>query len=322
MDTDEMKETSARLPVCVLRTVAETPWAILPAKFAEILAFLDLRSQGVVFSHEQIQARVSAASPRAVQAAGSVAILPLYGTIGQRMNLMSEFSGGTSTEQFATAFRQALADDSVGSIVIDVDSPGGTISGVPELASEIQAARGQKPIVAVANSLAASAAYWIASQADELVVTPSGEVGSIGVFAAHQDVSEMLANLGTRVSLISAGKFKTEGNPYEPLSDDARAAIQASVDDYYQMFATAVAKGRGVSKGDVTGGFGEGRIVGAKQALSLGMADRVATLRETIARLASGGRSTRSARAEEVKPELVAGDVDRRRRRLRLLAQS
>lgn len=163
--------------------------------------------------------------------------------------------------------------------------------------------------MAIANHLAASAAYWIGSAADELVVTPSGEVGAIGVFAAHEDISKSLEMEGIAISLISAGKYKTEGNPYEPLSDEARAAIQAEVDGYYDMFVKAVARNRGVKPADVRGGFGEGRVVRAQQAVSLGMADRIATLDETIERLQRG-----SAR----KPGASA-DTDFRRRRMRLI---
>jgi signal peptide peptidase SppA len=138
----------------------------------------------------------------------------------------------TANTPFAAAFRQALADPSIGGIVISVDSPGGSVYGVPELVAEIYRARGQKPVVAVADSMAASAAYWIACQAEQVYVTPGGEVGSIGVLTAHADMSQALANEGVSVSVISAGRYKAEASPYAPLTDEARAAIQARVDEY------------------------------------------------------------------------------------------
>ena len=239
---------------------------------------------------------------------GGVAVLPLVGTIIPRADLFTEMSGGMSVQRFTRQFREALADHDVASIVIDVDSPGGQVSGVEELSREIFGARGQKPITAVANTLAASAAYWIATAADELVVTPSGEVGSIGVLAMHEDVSRWLDQEGIAINLISAGKYKTEGNPFEPLSEEARAAIQSRVDEYYTMFVDAVARNRGVKRADVRGGFGQGRVVGAKEAVALGMADRVATLDETVERMLSG-RSRRRG---------TSADLDFRRRRLRL----
>lgn len=304
----------------IVQVVIETPWAILPAKLAIIRDLLAFRAAGGRLTPEEIRARLGESFPvsevvgvvekRATPASqgGGVAVLPLVGTIIQRADAFTEVSGAVSVQRFTQSFRQALADPNVGSIVIDVDSPGGQVSGVEELSTEIFQARGQKPITAVANSLAASAAYWIATAADEVVVTPSGEVGSIGVFAAHEDISGMLEQEGVKMSLVSAGKFKTEGNPFEPLTEEARASIQGRVDEYYEMFVLAVARNRGVKRSEVRNGFGEGRVVGAKEAVSLGMADRVATLDETVNKLLGGRRSRRAAAAE----------VEFRRRRLRL----
>ncbi len=140
--------------------------------------------------------------------------------------MLMESSGGTSVQGVARQFRAAMADPDIGRVILDVDSPGGQVGGVEELAREIYQARGQKPVTAIANGLAASAAYWIATAADEFVVTPSGQVGSIGVFGMHQDVSAALEKDGVKVTMVSAGKYKTEGNPFEPLTDEARAAMQ------------------------------------------------------------------------------------------------
>ena len=270
----------------ICRWVAETPWAILPSKLAVILDFLAFAAAGGVLTAEEIEARIG--PRRSVDQAdtGNVAVLPLYGVIGQRAGMMSESSGGTSIEQFTKAFRRAMTDPSVSAIVLDVDSPGGGVPGVDELSSEIYRSRGDKPIIAVANSCAASAAYWIASAADEIVVTPSGEVGSIGVFAAHQDLSNAYQAQGIKTTLISAGKYKVEGNSFEPLTADARAAMQERVDDYYAMFTRAVARNRHTPVDAVRNGYGEGRVVGAQQAVKLGMADKVGTLDSVIARLA------------------------------------
>ncbi|NJN53292.1 MAG: S49 family peptidase [Anaerolineae bacterium] len=187
--------------------------------------------------------------------------------------MMSEMSGAVSVQKFTAQFRAALRDPDIASIVIDVDSPGGQVGGVEELAAEIFDARGQKPITAVVNTLAASAAYWIASAADEIVISPSGQAGSIGVFLIHEDMSAALAAAGETVTLISAGKYKVEGNPFEPLTEEARGAMQEMVNEYYGMFTKAVARNRGVKVADVRNGFGEGRVVGAGQAVALGMAD-------------------------------------------------
>lgn len=298
----------------ILQAIHETPWAILPSKLAEIVAVAERHAAGLQLSAEEVAAVKAAARKPDFRAAGAVAVLPLFGSIFPRANLMTEMSGATSAERFGAVFRSALADTSVVALVLDVDSPGGAVQGVPELADLIFQARGQKPIVAVADHLAASAAYWIATAADEVMVTPSGEVGSIGVFAAHEDVSRALDQQGVTVNLISAGKYKTEGSPYAPLGEEARAAIQARVDDYYNAFTKSVSRGRGVSVADVRDGFGEGRVVGAAEAVRLGMADKIGTLDDAIARAAKLARagSTGGTRA----------DLDLRQRRLRLAEHS
>jgi signal peptide peptidase SppA len=228
-----------------------------------------------------------------------IAVLPLFGFLAQRTNPL-DFIGDTSLERFGAIFGQVLADPSIESIVIEIDSPGGSVYGAEELAAAIFAARGKKRIVAIANSLAASAAYWIGSAAGELSCTPTGEVGSIGILAVHEDWSRAENTAGLNVTLISAGKYKTEGNEHEPLGETARAALQDRVAKYYGMFVRAVAKHRGVGQADVYQGFGEGRVVNAADAFDLGMVDRIETMDELLTRLAtSPARATiPRARAE------------------------
>lgn len=276
----------------IARALFNMPWAIQQEKLAAMVSFLELKMAGGDVSPEQIALALSG-QRSAARNPGSIAVLPLFGVVSQRMNLMTDTSGGTSTEAFGAGFRQAVSDPNVKAIVLDVDSPGGGVFGVDELSREIYESRKQKKVVAVANSLAASAAYWIGSAADEFVVTPGGEVGSIGVFAAHTDFSQYEEKMGVKTTLISAGKYKVEGNELEPLSDEARTAIQSRVDEYYGMFVKALARNRGVSQQEVRNGYGEGRVVGAQAALKLGMVDRIATLDETLERLGARRESRR-----------------------------
>ena len=278
------------------------PLAIHPAKLAAIREFLLLQSQGVKFSAGEILERTGGAAAKrdstVARSPGSVAVLNLFGIIAQRMNMMDDVSGpgGTSTERFTAQFRQAAADPNVKAIVLNIDSPGGSVYGVPELAGVIrsEAAKGEKPVIAQVNSLAASAAYWLASAASEIVVTPSGEVGSIGVYTVHEDVSKMLTAMGVTPTIVRAGKYKIEDNPWQPLSEDARTYLQGLVDQYYEMFIKDVAAGRSaatrskVTPAMVRAGYGQGRVLSAKDAVSEGMADRVASLDETLARFGAG----------------------------------
>lgn len=238
-------------------------------------------------------------SGRVSRSRGTVAVLPIQGPIEQKASLFTLLMGGTSTEQATAWFRAALSDNDIKAIVLDIDSPGGSVYGIQELAAEIFAARGTKPIVAVANSLAASAAYWLGSQADEFVVTPSGEVGSIGIVAVHFDEGGAYEQLGIRPTIVTRGDRKADGNPYGPLSAEAREDMEQRMDVYYRQFVGAVARGRGVTGATVEEQFGQGRMFTADEARRRGMVDRVATLDDTLARLrpdaVTGPRAVRAA---------------------------
>lgn len=277
----------------IIRAVLAKPWAIDPDSlaWAAILDVLALRASGGSLTDQEIRARIEAAAngPRAGGTRNrNVAVIPIYGVISPRQNLMARTSGGATAESIRDDFRAALADPDVDGIVFDVDSPGGVVEGIEELASEIRAARGQKPIAAVANHLAASAAYWAISGVDEIVATTSASVGSIGVFTAHQDVSAAMEKEGVRTTLISAGKYKVERSQYAPLGEEALAAVQDEVDAWYSAMTTSIARGRGTSVETVRSGYGEGRSLLAKKALDRGMVDRIDTLENTIRRVARG----------------------------------
>ncbi len=270
----------------LLMTCAAELWALQPEKLEAVSQFLLSKAGGAVFSEAEIEARIGPPRPSTQQPAdtpGAIAVLPVYGTLAQRMNIILNVSGGTSMQMLADDFRAAVAEPAIKAIILDINSPGGTVAGTAELGQEIYDSRGVKPIVAQVNSLAASAAYWIACQADEIVVTPSGQAGSIGVFALHENIAKMLANEGIDTTLIWAGKHKVEANPYGPLGEEAHAAIQARIDQSYSAFVGAVARGRGISRGTVNDRFGQGRMYGAAELVARGMADRVATLPQTLA---------------------------------------
>lgn len=184
-----------------------------------------------------------------------------------------------STLLLAQSINALAQNEEVGTIVLDIDSPGGVITGVPEAADAIWAARKHgKHVVALVNPLAASAAYWLASQADEIVAVPSGEVGAIGVFILHADCSHMMEEMGVKHTFIFAGEHKTEGNPLEPLSPDAQEHMQSQVDLIYRGFIKAVARGRGVTGAKVEKFFGQGRTYLATEALRRGLVDRISTI--------------------------------------------
>ena len=286
-----------------------TPWALMPERLNAVSAVMARWASHAPASEEVLAgidtdklAREARRQTATSVSGGGIAVLPLYGVITQRGNMIEDVSGpgSVSTQKFAAALRQALADESVSQILIDIDSPGGSVYGVAELADEIVAARAQKPIIAIANSLAASAAYWIGCSASEFYVTPGGEVGSIGVWQAHFDYSQALAAEGVTPTLISAGTYKVEGNPYAPLEPEAQAFMQSRVDDYFLTFSKAVAKGRGVPIAQVRNGMGQGRVLGADAALEQNMVDGIVTLDETIRKMLLKARAQAKTKASRI----------------------
>jgi capsid assembly protease len=295
------------------RALSGKLWFVHEQKFNEMLAFAELAcSGGAAFetmrAHFEACAEFQAARARTVTAgAGAVAVVPLYGMLAHRGSFWSMYFGGATVENLTDQLRQAVNDPLVSAIVLDVDSPGGDVEGIDELASEIYAARKQKPITAISNSLCASAAYYLASQASEIMVSPSSLTGSIGVYTAHEDDSKFLDDMGVKITLIKYGENKAEGNPYEPLSDPARDHMQDMVNTFGEMFDKAVARGRGMKAEDVHNKFGQGRVFDAKKAVAMGMADKVGTFDDAL--IKHGVTRTIGARKASIREHVFIGEL-------------
>ena len=289
-----------------------TPWALQPdrmAAYAAVLARHYTAATRAAIGHESHEGGeglpIQAAAPRAAgRSSGAIAVIPIIGTIMQRSSMMQMCDGGTSTQAISQALRQAQADETCSAIVLDIDSPGGSVYGVSELAAEIRAS--SKPVTAIANSVAASAAYWLGTAAAEFYVTPGGEVGSIGVWMAHEDWSKSLAEAGVDVTLISAGKYKVEGNPYGPLDADAKGFMQSRTDDYFAAFTRDVAKGRKCSVDQVRSGMGQGRVLGATQAKAENMIDGVMTFDQVIRHVQRSAAPARGRSAQDQQRQRLA----------------
>lgn len=232
---------------------------------------------------------------------GRTAILPITGPIVRRGNLMSSLSGGpmTSVELLAKDFSRALEDPSFDAILLDVDSPGGEASGISELAAIIASARDEKRIVAYVGDLAASAAYWLASAASEIVVNRTAAVGSIGVVMAVPD---------PRLDPDGPVEFVSSASPNkrpDPHSKDGKAQIQAMVDVYGDLFVEDVAAYRATDPEDVLADFGRGGLRIGADAVAYGMADRLGSFEETLA-----GLSQRDERADEPPPPIPLPDIE------------
>jgi len=271
----------------ILSYVYSTPWAMLPAKMHELISVLEYRATGHQFTAEEIRARIGdGGGTPAASKQGNVVLIPVHGVIAHHMNSMAESSGGTSCERIGAMIDLVAADPNIPTILYSFDTPGGTVTGVQELADKMFALRGRKKQIAMIDGMAASAGYWLASQCDEIVCLPTGQAGSIGVlWPPHLNISGSLEKAGDEVTMISAGKYKTEWNPYERPSEEAKAEKKAQADVFYQMFLKHVARGRDVTPGAVENGYGQGRMLFAKAAKAANLIDRIATMDEVMGKL-------------------------------------
>lgn len=269
--------------------VLDSPWAITPEKLMEIRAIYAAHLRGDKIDIAAVEARIgrplkSERIPYVVE--GSTAIIPIEGILGKKMNLMMDISGGTSMQAIEKDFQAAMADPAVNAIILSIDSPGGTVDGVESLANTIYNARGSKPIVAIADGVAASAAYWIGSAADKIYAADnSTKVGSIGVVATHEDYSQAEHAAGVKITEITAGKYKRIASSHEPLSQDGRASIQSMVDHIYSNFVETVARNRSVGVAKVSDEMADGRIFLGQQAVKAGLVDGVSTMAAQVAAL-------------------------------------
>jgi signal peptide peptidase SppA len=275
-----------------LLDVVNAPWAILPDRLFEIQAVYATHLRGDKIDLKGLEERLGEplnSVHEEIEIIGGVAVIPIHGVIGKRMNLFSKISGGASTELVKRDIQIALDDGAVASIVLDIDSPGGSVDGIQELARFIFNARSEKPIVALANGMMASAAYWIGAAAHEIHISDgTAMVGSIGVVAGHVDVSKAHEMMGIKATEIVAGRFKRITSELAPLSESGRAEIQEHVDFIYSVFVKDVAAFRGVPVETVLENMADGRIFIGTQAVDAGLVDGVATRDQLIAELAGG----------------------------------
>jgi len=228
-----------------------------------------------------------------------IAVIPVHGTLVKRTAGLDAASGLTSYSEIAAMLDSALADPQVAGILLDIDSPGGEASGSFELARRVREASAVKPVWAVANDSAYSAAYAIGSAANRLIVSETGGVGSIGVIALHIDQSVKDANEGYRYTAVTAGTHKNDFSPHQPLTDEAKAELQAEVDRLYGLFVEHVGSMRTLATDDVRST--EAGLYFGANAIAAGLADAVGTFESALTDfslfLSSRSRKSPQARA-------------------------
>lgn len=302
---------------------AGVPWLITEDGLSQVLAIAE-RAQ-----HDEEAARAIAAardvSPEALAMRGAerlagtrtvtlrdgVAVVPVTGPIFRYANLFSMLSGATSLQVVAADFQAALEADSVKAIVLQLDTPGGEARGIAEFAAAVRAANATKPVVAYAGDMAASAGYWIASAAGQVVLSQTALVGSIGARMAMRDSSMRDAASGIREIHIVSSNAPLKGT--DPTSAQGQAQILEILNALETEFIAAVAAGRGVSVDTVKSEFGRGGLVAsAADAVSRGMADRIGSFETVIRDLAAAGSPRKSSNPAAAAARLTGATMNPR----------
>jgi signal peptide peptidase SppA len=302
--------------------VLNAPWAITSEKLCEIHAIYAAHIRGDEIDIAAIEAKLGRpldnSKSVSYKIVDGVAVIPVEGVISKRMNMFARISGGVSTQMLQGDISDAVNDPNAHSILLMIDSPGGSIDGLQQTADDIRAARDVKPVYALADGLMASAAYWIGSAADKVFsASDTTAVGSIGVIAKHADYSKAQEMEGVKVTDIYAGKYKAVGSPNAPLTTEGRATIQAQLDHAYSVFVDAVAKNRGVDAKTVLDKMADGRVFFGKQAVDAGLVDGMSNASDLITQLnqikngqpahSRGGASASVQTGEKAMTLVIAG---------------
>lgn len=282
----------------ILSAIQSELWAITPDALQQVVAI----AQGFGDA-EAVAAKLGRplTNTRTVTVRDGVAVVPVAGPIFRYANLFSDISGATSIQTLATDLQAAVDDPSVNSIILEIDSPGGQVSGVSEFAAQVRAASSVKPVSAYISNLGASAAYWIASAASEIVASSTALIGSIGIVSQADGSSDD----GTIKFISSQSPLKQS----DPATESGKEQFQKTVDALASVFIGDVAHYRGVDAQTVIDNFGRGGIFIASEAVAAGMADRIGSLESLIADLNAGNHKPTSRGKTMLTREQLAAEA-------------
>ena len=277
--------------------ILNTPLAIHEPKLNAIMAVLGPRFAGeppsgeenpstepavrvktAIFCHQDGRLRALSGEAESVSFATAapiarIQVIEIDGALVSRSSGMCGWSGLASYEAIKQAINEGAADASIDAIMLRVDSPGGEVNGILSLQDAIRAARKAKPVWCSVDSIAFSACCWIATQCERVILTPDGQMGSIGVIALHYEQSKAEQNAGVKYTAIYSGDHKNDLSPHEPLDKSAAAAVQSDVDAVYEVFCSSVAEGRGIDPAAVKAT--QAAIYRGQQCLEAGLADEL-----------------------------------------------
>lgn len=228
----------------IISKVYEQPWLITPAKHRAIRKLIETRLAGGMVDASSEDEESEGKPEIAID--GNTAIIPVHGIIGKHLSLMETMCGGCDLDDIGNMIDAAMADSNVNRLLFDFRSPGGTVTGVPELGRKIQNITG-KQTLAFTDSQCCSGALWLAMACGSFYCTESSDIGSVGVYSVFLDESAALEKEGVKVNAISAGKYKLTGASFQPMTDEERKMLQDSVDKIYGQFKAAVTRNRAIA---------------------------------------------------------------------------
>ena len=274
----------------ILSELWTKPALITPQMHRSICEIVEMHMMGEVRDLTESEKR----SQQQMTYIDNIAVIPVYGVIARGTSKIQDSSGCSCTYKTGEMLQLALEDSRVEGILFDFDSPGGSVTGTPEMAAKIRAASMQKHTMAYVESLCASAAYWWASQTDTIFTAQTAHTGSIGVYMAWLDDSRKLEMQGERVELIKRGKFKAMGLQGTSLTDEQRNMLQDSVDKVYEWFTEAVLENRPDVKKEAL----EGQTFYADDAFEMGLIDDIGSREEAIEQLQNNIRDSKRRRTK------------------------
>ena len=261
----------------ILNRLLTDVWCIRPEIHSQLLELAINHAKGI--KAEGIEDLVEPEETPILEKVGDVAVVNIIGVIGQHLSMLEKVCGGTDTDEISDALEQAVTDSSVKAIVLYVDSCGGCVTGVPELAELVKAATKIKPVFAVTDSQACSAAYWIMSGADEIFATQSAVIGSIGAYMAITDYSKAYDMAGMQVNLFASGTYKGAGVEGTALTNEQKANFAAGVNKIAQTFKDCVKSSRQSVKDESM----QGQCFYGDEGLTAGLVDGIKSVDAVIA---------------------------------------
>lgn len=274
-------------------TLLSNIWAMEPQALRK---YMDLYDQLQQLDLSQFEARDGVQ----MQARGGVAVIPVVGPLAKNLGLIEEILGFASTDQITSAVEEAAADDAISEIVLRIDSPGGSVSGMADLTDAIYSARERKTVTAQIDGQAASAGYDIASQASQIFIGREDIVGSIGVRLMLYDFSQAFEQEGIEAVPIDTGQFKSAGAMGTEITQEQREDFQRVVNQFFEGFVTNIMRGRDMSESAVRE-VADGRIFVGQEGVDMGLVDGVQTFRETMNTITERNRRGRSVAANRVR---------------------